>query len=222
MDNDTILGDDITRRKFLKYSTGAIATVSLSSFNFGCSGGSSTPAPLPEMFVGYPNLPDLMPVNAQIRSEIPNIFALPDPIFMGPKPFPKSGLDTFDQFNPHSNQLPAINLLARSFGLCDNYFCGVPSQTITGRDAAATTFAGAFNRTTPRSRSEWPRLQIRQLTVAEALPNDLLPLNELKIALVLAVYSINHGGQDLPPGELHPGVVNVGSAIVYIKDNPIS
>lgn len=276
--SDSKNGDEIKRREFLKYSSGAVAAVSLSSLTFGCGGGSGTP--LPEMFVGYPNLPDLMPADVQSRSEIANarnIFALPDPVFLGPTPPPKSGLDTFDhvvvimfenrtfdnvlgylpaaaatsalqqsvngvagknlsnpipsyavdaqrhivpvspattlqtplvdpgeeygsinvalfnQFNPHSNQsvtseanfaapynlpddgayfpppldgwvsmfiwqlvalgytaptyeqystimqcfppnqLPAINLLARSFGVCDNYFCGVPSQTITNR-----------------------------------------------------------------------------------------
>ena len=611
MQNDgTKSGDDITRRTFIKYSTGAIATVTLSSFTFGCSGGSSTPPP--EMFVGYPNLPDLMPADAQIRSEFPNVFTLPDPVYLGPprpldlkkpldafdhvvvimfenrsfdnvlgylpaatatsplqqsingvagknlsNPIPPYAVDAqrhivpvttatslqsplidpgeeygsinvalFNQFNPHSNQsatseanyaapynlpddgayapppmngwvtmyiwtleaanypaptyeqystimqcfppnqLPAINLLARSFGLCDNYFCGVPSQTITnrsffhaaqasgtlinaplsnwtggsppppvtvpptysnpdgntaptifdsltkagrswtvyyddtdvvsltyllhypvlktygfiaphfktmqqfhaetaagalpdysfieprlffndnsyhpldgamaakrgevllndvyqsirqsntpptlatpavsnfqntllmvtfdeggtcydhvpppaaippfpnkpgqfnfgfdrlgqrittilvsayidayviktqhdstsmlatleqkfnlspltGRDAAATTFAGAFNRTTPRPRPEWPRLQVRQLTAAEAQPNDLLPLNELQIALVLAVYSICYPNNPLPPGELPPGVVNVGTAVVYLQEHPI-
>jgi phospholipase C len=269
---------DIKRREFLKYSSGAVAAVSLSALNMGCSSGSGDGPP--EMFVGYPDLPDLMPATSPPRSEIPNaqnIFALPDPVFQGPERPPKSGLATFDhvvavmfenrtfdnvlgylpaatatsalqqsingvvgkklsnpippyaldahfgvvpvspatslqtplidpgeeygsvnvalfnQFNPATNQnvsaetdyafpynlptggayfpppmdgwvrmfhwtlqaagyqqptyeqyssimkcfppnqLPAINQLARSFGVCDNYFCGVPSQTIPNR-----------------------------------------------------------------------------------------
>jgi phospholipase C len=589
--NDTEFGNGITRREFLKYSSGAVAAASLSSLPFGCGGGSGASSPEPEMFIGYPNLPDLMPASAWIRSEIPdawNIFALPDPVFRGPEPPPKSGLDTFDhvvvimfenrsfdnllgylpaatatsplqqsvdgvagknlfnpipsyavdaqklvvpvspatglqtplidpaeqygslnialfnQFNPASNQnaadeadyaapynlpnggaffppplngwvrmfiwrlmtsgynaptydqystimqcfppnqLPAINLLARSFGTCNNYFCGVPSQTIpnrsffhaaqssgvvinppfsnwtgspstgagntaptifdslhaagrswtiyydendvisltrmlhypvlskypfaapyfktmrnfhadvaagnlpdyafieprlffddnsyhpvdgaiackrgeillddvyqsirqsnsptgsnfqntllmvtfdeagtcydhvpppvatppfannpgqfgfgfdrlgqrivsilvsayidgvvidtrhdstsmlatleqkfnlaplTARDAAATSFAGAFNRTTPRPRSEWPRLRVRQLSAAEEQSNAALPLNELQIALVGMVHAFKTGESGLPPG-----VNNVGTAVDYIRANPL-
>lgn len=276
--DDKKTGNDITRREFLKYTSGAMAAVSFSALTFGCSSDSNTSQS--EMFVGYPDLPDLMPAAVTPRSEIKdarNIFALPDPVFQGPTPPKKSGLDTFDhvvvimfenrtfdnvlgylpaamatsalqqsvngvagknlsnpipsyavdahrgvvpvspattlqtplvdpgeeygsvnvalynQFNPPSNQgltsednflapynlpsggatfpppmngwvtmfiwslvaagnksptyeqystimqcfppnqLPAINLLARSFGVCDNYFCGVPSQTITNR-----------------------------------------------------------------------------------------
>jgi phospholipase C len=86
---------------------------------------------------------------------------------------------------------------------------------LTARDAAATSFAGVFNRTTPRPRSEWPRLQVRQLSAVEEQSNAALPLNELQIALVGLVYAIkNPGASGLPPG-----VTDVGSAVAYLRAN---
>jgi hypothetical protein len=89
-------------------------------------------------------------------------------------------------------------------------------KALTARDAAATSFAGVFNRTTPRPRSEWPRLRVRQLSAAEEQSNAALPLNELQVALVGMVYTLKTGASGLPPG-----VVNVGTAVDYLRANPL-
>ena len=87
---------------------------------------------------------------------------------------------------------------------------------LTARDAAAASFAGVFNRTTPRPRSEWPRLRVREMTAAEQQSNAVLPLNALQIALVELVYSRKTGKTGLPPG-----VIDVGTAVAYLRANPV-
>jgi phospholipase C len=89
-------------------------------------------------------------------------------------------------------------------------------KALTARDAAATSFAGVFNRTTPRPRSEWPRLRVRQLSAVEEQSNAALPLNELQVALVGMVYALKTGGSGLPPG-----VNDVGTAVAYLRANPL-
>jgi phospholipase C len=86
-------------------------------------------------------------------------------------------------------------------------------QALTDRDASATDISSAFNRTSPRDRSEWPIITPRPLPDgAQEATNLDEPLNSLQQAIVGMVAAIENSGT-----RPAPEINTVGEAMDFLN-----